>query len=312
MRAVRRAAPGCSRRGWVGCGSGFAVHGATLAQRYGGQPERDAGRASPACASIAGLAARMLERGGGLWPAEQAAPVYMRDKVALTVNERRALKAARGELAEQLMSAVLSTAPVIRPMRAADLDAVMAIEQAIYSHPWTRGNFHDSLHGRLQLLGDGVRRPARGLRRADDRRARSAPAQSERGRRLAAARAWAGVCCIISSHRARQRSAAHASSKCGRRTRRRAGCMRDIGFRELYVRRGYYPAGAGARGCHPDGPGPVTERSARIDPARSSDCCSALGAPSDRADAGRYAEPRPRAAHRCAAATRPRDARRLR
>ena len=30
-------------------------------------------------------------------------------------------------------------------MTAADLDAVVAIEDAIYPHPWTRGNFADSL-----------------------------------------------------------------------------------------------------------------------------------------------------------------------
>jgi [ribosomal protein S18]-alanine N-acetyltransferase len=30
-------------------------------------------------------------------------------------------------------------------MRDADLDEVMAIENLIYSHPWTRGNFTDSL-----------------------------------------------------------------------------------------------------------------------------------------------------------------------
>jgi ribosomal-protein-alanine N-acetyltransferase len=30
-------------------------------------------------------------------------------------------------------------------MTAGDLDAVMAIEESIYAHPWTRGNFSDSL-----------------------------------------------------------------------------------------------------------------------------------------------------------------------
>lgn len=30
-------------------------------------------------------------------------------------------------------------------MAAADLDAVVAIEETIYPHPWTRGNFSDSL-----------------------------------------------------------------------------------------------------------------------------------------------------------------------
>ncbi|MFM2435542.1 MAG: hypothetical protein RL063_1523 [Pseudomonadota bacterium] len=34
----------------------------------------------------------------------------------------------------------------LRPMRMEDLDTVMAIEPHIYSHPWTRGNFSDSLN----------------------------------------------------------------------------------------------------------------------------------------------------------------------
>ena len=43
------------------------------------------------------------------------------------------------------MSAQLDTLPGYRPMTAADLDAVMAIENRIYAHPWTRGNFAESL-----------------------------------------------------------------------------------------------------------------------------------------------------------------------
>jgi len=43
------------------------------------------------------------------------------------------------------MSAVLKDSPELSPMREADLGEVMAIETAIYSHPWTRGNFVDSL-----------------------------------------------------------------------------------------------------------------------------------------------------------------------
>src|SRR5690606_6032579 len=33
-----------------------------------------------------------------------------------------------------------------RPMQAADLDAICDIEPRIYSHPWSRGNFSDSLN----------------------------------------------------------------------------------------------------------------------------------------------------------------------
>jgi len=43
------------------------------------------------------------------------------------------------------MSAVLKEAPRLEPMREDDLDEVLAIENAIYTHPWTRGNFSDSL-----------------------------------------------------------------------------------------------------------------------------------------------------------------------
>jgi len=44
------------------------------------------------------------------------------------------------------MSSVLKQAYQLRLMQMADLDAVMAIEPTIYSHPWTRGNFSDSLN----------------------------------------------------------------------------------------------------------------------------------------------------------------------
>ncbi|HXF66847.1 MAG TPA: ribosomal protein S18-alanine N-acetyltransferase [Burkholderiales bacterium] len=43
------------------------------------------------------------------------------------------------------MSARLDTLPRYRRMTAEDLDAVTAIERAAYPHPWTRGNFSDSL-----------------------------------------------------------------------------------------------------------------------------------------------------------------------
>ena len=44
------------------------------------------------------------------------------------------------------MSAQLKPNLSLRPMRDDDLDAIMQIEPTIYSHPWTRGNFSDSLN----------------------------------------------------------------------------------------------------------------------------------------------------------------------
>lgn len=43
------------------------------------------------------------------------------------------------------MSVELKPDDQFRPMLESDLDAVMAIEPTIYLHPWTRGNFSDSL-----------------------------------------------------------------------------------------------------------------------------------------------------------------------
>lgn len=43
------------------------------------------------------------------------------------------------------MSAQLRPGAEYRRMTEADLDAVMLIENVIYTHPWTRGNFADSL-----------------------------------------------------------------------------------------------------------------------------------------------------------------------
>lgn len=44
------------------------------------------------------------------------------------------------------MSAQLKPNLALRPMQTDDLDAIMQIEPTIYSHPWTHGNFSDSLN----------------------------------------------------------------------------------------------------------------------------------------------------------------------
>ncbi len=43
------------------------------------------------------------------------------------------------------MSALLQAPPTLRPMVMRDIEAVAAIEATAYSHPWSRGNFIDSL-----------------------------------------------------------------------------------------------------------------------------------------------------------------------
>ena len=77
-------------RQWVASGSGFDRHAwlrdayrASIAMRY----EADLPRAG----AIVRIAARRLARGAGV-AAEHAAPLYLRDKVALTTAERQASK----------------------------------------------------------------------------------------------------------------------------------------------------------------------------------------------------------------------------
>ena len=74
--------------------------------------------------------------------AEQVQPLYVRQKVAQTIEERR-----------------LSKATQLLPLRLEDLASVMVIEQQAYPYPWTSGNFRDALasgyHG-LKLVDQGV------------------------------------------------------------------------------------------------------------------------------------------------------------
>ena len=81
-------APVLEGDGWLGCGNGLAVYGDALAKRYGGQLVRVEAKLHPHARSIARLAMPVLAAGGGV-PAEQALPLYVRDKVALKMHEQR-------------------------------------------------------------------------------------------------------------------------------------------------------------------------------------------------------------------------------
>ena len=89
------AVPEVAGDGWAGCGSGFAVHPETLAARYAGQMSVVRGDLFPHAAAMASIAARAVTRGNVLDPA-LAAPLYVRNKVALTVDERRSAQLAAG------------------------------------------------------------------------------------------------------------------------------------------------------------------------------------------------------------------------
>lgn len=105
----------------------------------------------PEAASVARLARQAWSRGEAVAP-EQAAPLYVRDKVAFTTAER-----LRGEGGNPKAQSTLAPAHP-QPLTDADLDEVVALEANVQSFPWTRGNFADALaagYGAWTLRRDG-------------------------------------------------------------------------------------------------------------------------------------------------------------
>lgn len=96
----RVCAPGAVRlphaeRPWQVLGSGWGAHGPTVAAALGSAPVWSAAAHYPQAAAVARLGAARFAAGGGVAPAE-ALPVYLRDKVAETLAERRAARTHEG------------------------------------------------------------------------------------------------------------------------------------------------------------------------------------------------------------------------
>ena len=142
------------------------------------------------------------------------------------------------------MSAVLKSVPLLAAMREQDLAEVMAIEDAIYTHPWTRGNFADSLVAgyecrtwRLdgELLGYFVLMVAAG--EAHLLNLSIAPAHQRRGHGTTLLREATVI--------ARARGARGIFLELRPSNAGAQALYTRFGFRKVAVRRGYYPAQVG-------------------------------------------------------------------
>ncbi|MFN0039643.1 MAG: ribosomal protein S18-alanine N-acetyltransferase [Burkholderiales bacterium] len=129
-------------------------------------------------------------------------------------------------------------------MDAVDLDRVMEIEPTLYSHPWTRGNFDDSLRAGYAcwvaqcgtvLAGYGVLMMGAG--EAHLLNLSVAGAWQGRGLGRALLEKFVGVARVGD---AAQMFLEVRPSNAGARRLYAA-----FGFREMTIRRGYYPAGRG-------------------------------------------------------------------
>lgn len=81
-------APPVEGSGWLGCGAAFSVYRESLLRRYGDQLSDIDASIHPRAHEVAGLAAPRFARGEGQ-DAAAAAPLYVRDKVALKIHEQR-------------------------------------------------------------------------------------------------------------------------------------------------------------------------------------------------------------------------------
>ncbi len=82
-----RDAPPVPGDGWTGCGSGFDIYDEALRTRYDGCISHIIGGLRPNARAMARLAAPRFAEGRGIDPAD-AAPLYIRNKVALKEKER--------------------------------------------------------------------------------------------------------------------------------------------------------------------------------------------------------------------------------
>ena len=142
------------------------------------------------------------------------------------------------------MSALLDNLPEFRPMRTGDLDRVMEIEPDLYSHPWTRGNFDDSLTAGYScwVVECGSAVAGYGVLMIGVREAHLL--------NLSVAQDWQrrGFGRMLLDHFVRVARGSDAAQMFLEVRPSNVAARRlyvDFGFREITVRRGYYPLGRG-------------------------------------------------------------------
>ena len=82
-----QAVPAVEGESWYGIGSGWKAYGDVLKNAYAGRVADIDAAAFPHAREMASLAAPLFAQGMGK-PAHEAAPVYIRNKVAFTIRER--------------------------------------------------------------------------------------------------------------------------------------------------------------------------------------------------------------------------------
>ena len=142
------------------------------------------------------------------------------------------------------MSALLDDLPRYRRMGAKDLDDVIAIENDVYPHPWTRGNFVDSLNAGYHAWIAEVRRRIIGysvvMIGAEEAHLLNLSIAAHWQRRGIGRELLAFMRKLAADHGARRMFLEVRPSNIAG-----LGLYTDAGFAEIAIRRHYYPAGEG-------------------------------------------------------------------
>ncbi len=142
------------------------------------------------------------------------------------------------------MSAVLKHEPRFAKMAAGDFEEVTDIERAVYSHPWTRGNFIDSLdagyHCRTYRFGPELVGYFILMVAAGEAHLLNLSVSGSRHRQ------GLGTALLRETLRiARENGARHLFLEVRPSNRAGITLYEKSGFRRIAERRGYYPAHAG-------------------------------------------------------------------
>ncbi|WP_396431547.1 ribosomal protein S18-alanine N-acetyltransferase [Limnohabitans sp.] len=135
----------------------------------------------------------------------------------------------------------MRNAVTLLPMRQDDLDAVIAIEQTAYGHPWTLGNFRDSLNPLfdaecLWLDGEllGYFLAMRGVEEMHLLNITVAPAHQGQG--------WGHMMLDALSLKSRHEGAQWLWLEVRQSNLRALLVYARYGFRQISIRKDYYPA----------------------------------------------------------------------
>lgn len=198
--------------------------------------------ARPHAREVALVGHKRWQAGQTLLP-EQALPLYLRDKVAFTTEERQH---GLGGNPKVNSSASAQSPALVLPMMPVDLNEVVELERQSQAFPWSRRNFEDALAARYPAwvlrIGDALAGFCVAMPTPDDVHLLVIAVAPDYRRKGLATQLLAQVDQLASD-----RGVSRVLLEVRPSNTRALAFYAKQGFAEIGKRRGYYPAGKGER-----------------------------------------------------------------